>query len=242
MGVRGAKLLQLLPDIPRWIYARWMVLSGNGRIYVENKSENSFIIQDPNNGLTCVVGKPGADVIQKSLTSIDMPVRIIGFKNNYRYIENELKEFERSTAYLYTLSEEKPKYSYTDASVRFMMKNDIQAARHIPDVLRKELVDALLQSPVAAGLIEDKPVSFCYAAAMTETLWDISIDTLKPYRNKGYAGHTVGFMIEHMMTKGKRPVWGAEESNRASVHLAKKLGFKPVDKLYLFNKSQESPN
>jgi RimJ/RimL family protein N-acetyltransferase len=33
----------------------------------------------------------------------------------------------------------------------------------------------------------------------------------------------------------KRPVWGAVESNRASLGLAAKLGFRPVDTLFLFS-------
>jgi len=237
VGVIGAKILQLLPDISRWIYARWMILSGKGRIYYdENIAGSSFIIQHPTNGLTCFIGKPDIDTMQKSLTSIDVPVSIIGYEENYRYIESQLKGFEKSQATLYTLSDELPEYYAADSTIRFVKKNDIENTHHIPDDLRKELSDALLSSPVAALFTGDHPVSFCYVAAETETLWDVAIDTLEPYRNRGFAAATVRFMIEYMSTKGKRPVWGAEETNPVSSHLAIKLGFKPIDKLYLFHK------
>jgi hypothetical protein len=41
-------------------------------------------------------------------------------------------------------------------------------------------------------------------------------------------------MIEHFDRQGKKPVWGAFESNTASMNLAAKLGFVPVDGLYVF--------
>jgi RimJ/RimL family protein N-acetyltransferase len=77
-------------------------------------------------------------------------------------------------------------------------------------------------------------VSFCYAASVTETLWDISIDTLDEYRGQGHAALAVAFMVRRMARQGKRPVWGAEESNTASMALARKLGFEPVDRLIVF--------
>jgi RimJ/RimL family protein N-acetyltransferase len=42
-------------------------------------------------------------------------------------------------------------------------------------------------------------------------------------------------MIRRMWERGKRPVWGAEESNAASMALAAKLGFKPVERLIVFH-------
>lgn len=41
------------------------------------------------------------------------------------------------------------------------------------------------------------------------------------------------YMIEHM--KPLRPVWGAEETNAASLGLAARLGFVPVDELIVFH-------
>jgi RimJ/RimL family protein N-acetyltransferase len=41
-------------------------------------------------------------------------------------------------------------------------------------------------------------------------------------------------MVELMGKEGLRPVWGAEERNRASLRLAERLGFVPVDELFVF--------
>jgi RimJ/RimL family protein N-acetyltransferase len=76
-------------------------------------------------------------------------------------------------------------------------------------------------------------VSFCYATSETETLWDVSIDTLAAWQGRGLAAGCVGAMVERMLAVGKRPVWGAAERNAASLALARKLGFEPVDRLAL---------
>jgi RimJ/RimL family protein N-acetyltransferase len=78
-------------------------------------------------------------------------------------------------------------------------------------------------------------VSFCYVAWETETLWDVSIDTLPSYRGRGLAVPAVFYLVALMKEKRKQAVWGAEESNLASMRLAAKLGFAPVDRLAVFH-------
>ena len=89
-------------------------------------------------------------------------------------------------------------------------------------------------APAVAGLADGRPVSFCYAADETEGPWDISIDTLEPYRRQGYAARCVSYMVDEMRRRGKEPVWAAEETNLPSMNLAAKLGFVSVDELLLF--------
>jgi predicted GNAT family acetyltransferase len=67
-------------------------------------------------------------------------------------------------------------------------------------------------------------------------LWDISIDTLAGYRNKGYAAACVAYMIELMRRQKKQPVWGSYETNEASLRLAAKLGFVAVDTIMVLQR------
>jgi RimJ/RimL family protein N-acetyltransferase len=99
---------------------------------------------------------------------------------------------------------------------------------HLPPVLREEVETALGFTHVAAAFVGDSPVSFCYPGYETETLWDLSIDTLEGHRGRGHARECCEYMIEHMSRHGKEPVWGAVESNVASRRLAASLGFEPV--------------
>jgi RimJ/RimL family protein N-acetyltransferase len=105
---------------------------------------------------------------------------------------------------------------------------------HLPPDLRSELRITAGRSPIVVSLEEGHPVSFCYAASRTESLWDIAIDTLEEFRRRGHAARCVAFMVRLMGKEGLRPVWGAEEWNRASLGLAAKLGFYPVEELVVF--------
>jgi GNAT superfamily N-acetyltransferase len=87
---------------------------------------------------------------------------------------------------------------------------------------------------VAAAILEGVAVAFCYPAYETETLWDVSIDTLEPYRRRGLARTCFEFLCDHMAAHGKVPVWGALASNSASLSLAARLGFEEVDRSIVF--------
>ncbi len=79
--------------------------------------------------------------------------------------------------------------------------------------------------------MDGRAVSFCYAALPTETLWDVSIDTLAAFRRRGLAAACFALAVETLSKTGRRPVWGAVDSNVASLQLAERLGFRPVDRL-----------
>ena len=112
----------------------------------------------------------------------------------------------------------------------------------LPDELRDELGAAeSAGTPIAAALAEGMPVSFCYAGSVTESLWDVSIDTLEPWRRRGYAARAARFEIARLLRFGRRPVWGAVESNAGSLGLASRLGFVPVDAVWLFTTPPARP-
>jgi len=120
----------------------------------------------------------------------------------------------------------------------FGASNLATVADDLPEGLRSELKVALSRgTPAVAALADGRPVSFCYAADETEGLWDISIDTLEPYKRQGYAARCVSYMVDEMRRRGKEPVWAAEVTNLPSMRLAAKLGFIPVDGLLLFRPS-----
>ncbi len=118
--------------------------------------------------------------------------------------------------------------------MRLIAPSELSSIDGLPPDLLSELRVAARRSPITASLVGGRPVSFCYVAAQTEGLWDISIDTLAEHRRQGHAARCVAYMIEHMRRQGRMPVWGAEETNPPSLRLAAKLGFVPVDELIVF--------
>ena len=91
-----------------------------------------------------------------------------------------------------------------------------------------------LYRPIAAAWAGGQPVAFCYPALQTESLWDVSVETLAEYRGRRLAGRVARAMIRYMRDRGKAPVWGALESNAASLNVARRLGFVDAGRLAVF--------
>jgi GNAT superfamily N-acetyltransferase len=99
---------------------------------------------------------------------------------------------------------------------------------HVPATSRHEYtLDWVANRPMAVAISEGLPVTFCYAAFTTEGLWDVSIETIKPYRRRGLAAACFLTLARHMADQGLIPAWGAMEDNPGSLGLAAKLGFVP---------------
>jgi len=106
---------------------------------------------------------------------------------------------------------------------------------HLPWSLRHEMRgEHAARQPLAAALVDGRPVAYCYAAFLTESLWDVAVDTLQPYRRRGFAAACFRTLAAHLGRQGKRPVWGALTENEASLRLAAKLGFVPAAELTSF--------
>ena len=221
-----------LPDIPRWVETRGMLLTGRGEILgAASKSSPDFVVRGLNNRLISVVGKPDALCLNQAVAKSGLEVEVLAMPENDGYVGSILQGWCRSPAILHRLAQPIQFQIRKDVTVQFIRQRGLHSLQEDFSDLVGELFDALDFTDIAAVMVENQPVSFCYAGRETETLWDISIDTLPDHRRRGYADHCVSFLIDHMARRGKQPVWGAEESNMASLTLAAKLGFKPVDRV-----------
>lgn len=75
--------------------------------------------------------------------------------------------------------------------------------------------------------------AFAYPASETESLWDVSIDTLESHRRRGYGSAAVVALAAEQARRGKRAVWGAADSNPGSLALARSLGFAEAGRLWV---------
>jgi len=119
-----------------------------------------------------------------------------------------------------------------DVATRLLSEDD--ALDHLPAGLRFEMMHAREVAPVAGAFVDGVAASFCYPCWTSESLWDVSIDTLSTHRGRGLAAHVVQFMMASMRREGREPVWAAVESNRASLRLAERLGFTAVGEIVAF--------
>jgi GNAT superfamily N-acetyltransferase len=238
------RLLPLVPDIPRWIETRWMLLDRQGEVSGVDEAAGTFVVREPYDGLVCVAGRADPAAIQAAaaesggggniLCQLDDEAHVAAALPGWRSVPVELMLQANS---LDMPSPDDEEWEGEGVETRFIAQADLAEAREVPDDLREALQKALLWTELAATIAGGNPVSFCYPGAVTETLWDMSVDTLEPHRGRGYAGLVAAHVIRRMDRKGKRPVWAAEETNTASLRVAKKLGFRPVDRLAVLHRA-----
>jgi GNAT superfamily N-acetyltransferase len=234
-----ARLASRLPDLPRWVETRGMLLSGRCELVgPPGPGPEDLLVRGTDFGLFCVAGTPSLSALAAGLER-DSGRAVLCEQESAGRLERALPGWRPTRAVIHSLAGREvgpgPAVSLA-ARVGMLSPRDAAALEQVPLPLREELSTALGFSHVAAAFVEGRPVSFCYAVYETETLWDISIDTLEPYRGRGLARACCEFLIEHMGRHGKEPVWGALEDNVPSIRMAASLGFAPVDELVIFER------
>lgn len=231
----ATELASRLPDVPRWLETRSMLLSGTGE--VAGDSDAGFVVVDEEDGLVCVFGRPRAEDIRETVSGVSGVRDVLCAPEDRGHVAEALPGYGAVRAVLHLPGGDGLRLpEVPEDSVRLIEAREVEESlEKVPGELRRELRVAVRRSPVAAVLFEDAPVSFCYAAARTETLWDVAIDTVEGFRRLGLAAMCVSYMVGVMGREGLAPVWGAEETNTASLALAARLGFVPVDEVAVFH-------
>jgi len=235
------RLLSIVPDQPKWVELRGMLLSGQCEVDgMEDAERLSFVARHAETDLVFVYGRPAPDVIRQVVARQSSPEAVLCLPEDRGHVAEALPEWRCELATIYRLANSDRAPEVPVGAVRLLTPAEVEAMDHTPAELKEELIEGAKYSPVAAACVDQLPVSFCYAGSRTESLWDISIDTLAGYRNRGYAALCVAFLIEYFRHQGLAPVWGALESNVPSMKLAAKLGFTPVDQLVVFETSDQA--
>jgi GNAT superfamily N-acetyltransferase len=229
-------LAQHLSDIPRWVEVRDRLLSGDCEIFsLQQEPALSFVLRDPERTVVFVVGTPPVEAVQIAAQDLGREGSVIASQDQALSLTQALPGWTRTRIIVHSLLDTQRLPPSLAGEVDFLDPGTLDQLP-IASELLGELKDGAERSLIAATFVEKQPVAFCYAGAETESLWDISIDTLPEHRRQGYAAKCVAYMIRHMQIRGKQPVWQAVEENPASWRLAQKLGFVPVDELALFER------
>jgi hypothetical protein len=239
--VEARRLLDHLPDLPRWVEGRGMLLSGRGRIVARGPAPGDAVLVADDAHLAVVTGSPGERELAvalgdlASVSTLVFPADDHGLSGMLRRL---LPSWQEEEAVLHELVDARVRALRVPRGADARWLHDPASSRlaHLPGDLVTELGLAARVSPVAAAFDRGVPVSFCYAAWQTERWWDVSVDTVELHRRRGHAAAAASFLIEAFARAGKRPVWGALASNTASLGLARRLGFTPVDVLRVFQR------
>ncbi|MDF2628423.1 MAG: acetyltransferase [Symbiobacteriaceae bacterium] len=227
-------LANKLPDLPRWVEARALLLSGRADLFgLQEAPDLSVVLRDPESGFVAVVGAPATTAIQAAVKANGGGGTIVAPAELGGELAAAFSGWTGSRLIFHRLTATQGLPDIPPGAVRFLDPDSLDLLS-VPEELRNELKMGAAHSAIAATFAQGQPVSFCYACAITESLWDIAIDTLPEHRRRGYAAICATHMIQHMQTHGKQPVWQSVERNPASWQLARKLGFMPVDEMIIF--------
>jgi len=72
-GLTMDQLKALLPDIPRWVEARDLVLSGEGEVFgLETSGPLSLVLRNPDEDVTFVIGRPDPSAVMAAVGTGDL--------------------------------------------------------------------------------------------------------------------------------------------------------------------------
>lgn len=213
-----------LPDLPRWVEAHGLL--ADPRSWIE-RWPGGAAIGNPEDELAVICGEPELWLVE------ELAARTPG----YHLLSGhplELPRRSRVRARLHTLPE-----PIEDPLEMVSLLTPEHSLDHVPEPLRRELRRALGRHPVWAAWVDDAPVSFAYAAWRSPAYFDLSVDTLRPFRQLGLGALVARRLIAAETAQGRAPVWGATEDNHASLRLAASLGFLEVDALWVYGPAEE---
>jgi hypothetical protein len=187
--------------------------------------------------LAAAVGHPDSALLRAVLDGAPAVQELLVMRDAFAPVEAILPGWTHEEAVIHGLPLPVPEWPLPGPGVAFL---DAQTPLdHLPPDLADEVSAARAEGPVAAAWCDERAVSFCYAGSVTETLWDVSIDTLPAYRRRGLAQSAVHLMAAFHRENARLPVWGAVIGNLASLQLASRLGFVAVDTLYVFSRPSD---
>jgi RimJ/RimL family protein N-acetyltransferase len=265
MSMRLEHALARLPDEPRWVDVRGMLLSGRARVQAApdaSPGRHGFIVTVPDVSLAAIVGEPPPELIAATVTGLIGDVNLLAQHEDAGSVRAALPGWIRHTAILHVLPEVVPWESEPDPATRVFGRGSAPRLDHVPEPLRRELREALagrttarfvegafprtvpaaasVDVPMAAAWAGSVPVAFCYPVWQTERWWDVSIDTLYTHRRQGFAQRAARALIRHLRLAGRAPVWGALDTNTASRALAARLGFIEAGGIAVFTRAADA--
>ena len=160
----------ILPDIPRWVEARDLILHGNYQAFgFVCDPELSVVLREADGEVVFVIGKPSDAAILEALEGVTGD--IVAGAEAMSWLTRLATDWVRQFAYLYA-----PPPKLTSEGWGDIRRVDLACViPHLQDPeLLEELEVAVARNEVFAGFLSEQPVAFCYAGSLTETLWDVA--------------------------------------------------------------------
>ena len=220
-----AALLVALPDVAHWLYARSLLLSGRARVRL-GVAATAALVVDP--ATAVLVGRPDTELLRETLAASPPGLVLLVQEDALVAVRAALPRWSVRPFVLHTLPQ--PYLPGTGSAPGVIVSDPLDPAvlAGLPDDVRADSVGA----PAAAvRVVDGVPVAVCAVSDLTETLWDVGVDTVEGSRRQGHATATFLALAAAMATHGRQPVWAAYEDYTPSLALAARLGFRPVARM-----------
>jgi GNAT superfamily N-acetyltransferase len=242
-------LAALLPDEPRWLDVRGLLLTGRADVVVDPRGpEAGFVALPRDVKFGAVVGRPDRATLLALARVEDLPgdhppeilVQVEDAEHLAPVMTDLWPGWWRNDATLHLLPEgvdPPPVDTERLAAVGAEVVVVHSVAALPPGLLDVAVTELTLpfgrNAPVAVAVIDGRAAAYCAPILESETLWDVSVETVEAHRRQGLAAATFSVLTRAMRerTPPKEPVWGAHGDNDASLRLAARLGFQPVARL-----------
>ena len=234
------ELAAALPDLPRWVAPRGLLLERRCEVLLgpEGRRGAGYLVLERDGPEAFAVHRPVASLVAQLPALAPPPTSILApivSAESWRALLPGWRE-QPAVVHVHPAPAMLPHPTH---ETRLLTLEDVERlgtpGAGLPAALIDELRGALARGPVAAAFDGERPVSFCHAAYRTESWFDVSIDTLETHRRAGYATSAAAHLIHQLLAQGKKPVWGALDADTASMAMAKKYGFRAVDRMMMFN-------
>ncbi len=169
-------LAAALPDEPRWLETRGMLLSGHATITGGDSVEQGFVAQVLHDAVSAiaVVGRASGPAIAAAVAGTTELTPVITQMADAPHVVAALhaaghSEWTAARAILHRLTRPLPSLLLApELEVRLLARAD--PLEHLPAGLRHEMTHAQDFAPVGAVFAGGRPVSFCYPVWTTERL------------------------------------------------------------------------
>lgn len=231
MGIRE-QILAAIPDAPRWIEARAIVLSGRCRII--GPPEGCYV-RDTEVPVATLVGAPSEELLREATGAETGYVDLVFQDEHRELVESALPDWTMVPVWMHRLEPGATGWRDEDTSAVRLLERDEAAffSRLPPPDWEESMTSALRHAHVAARFVDGEPVSFASVNFESESFWDVAIVTVEGRRRQSHAAATSAYLIQMMMERGREPVWGATETNEGSLRTAARLGFERVEGCHL---------
>lgn len=213
-----------------------MLLGHSGTVSAEGDPLAGSLVWSRTDRLGVVVGRPRLAHLAATLVDVPVGFELVVPEDKGQPRDVVLQSWSAEGATLHHLVGEPLGSQATmprGVDVRLLDRRDVAQLSAWPVDLRGEVERALAPRRAVGVFSGGELASVCCAGWVTESLWDVSIETRRVDLRKGFGRWAAGRLIHEMREQGKEPVWGAVDSNGASRALASALGFASVDRLVL---------